>query len=93
MEALKQYKLQVFFCYVFLGVNCDPLESPANGNLRFTGNSQRYMMNSVAIYTCDENFEISGDAVALLVCLSSGEWSHPPPQCSPLECDTIPEGE
>merc|ERR1712212_76414 len=42
------------------------------------------MMYSIAEFTCDKGFEISGNHDYVLICLPDKSWSNVPPTCDPL---------
>ena len=58
-----------------LGVNCERLDAPDNGQIRLTGTS----LGSRAMYICNKGFLIEGDAFR--TCQGSGEWSGEDPTC------------
>ena len=57
-------------------VNCPALENPANGEVMFSNRSE----GSVAMYTCDSDYVLSGNGTR--VCGTDGSWSGEQPQCS-----------
>jgi len=65
-------------------VMCDPLLAPANAAFEFVGAVPPYMMYSIAEFTCDKGFEISGNHDYVLICLPDKSWSNVPPTCDPL---------
>ncbi|XP_041986294.1 locomotion-related protein Hikaru genki-like [Aricia agestis] len=58
----------------------DPL-IPDNGRILTHAASKdgKYPVGFLIIYTCDEGYEINGEAS--IVCTENGFWSHPPPFC------------
>lgn len=58
-----------------LGVNCDRLDAPDNGQIRLTGTT----LGSRAMYICNKGFMLEGDA--LRTCQENGEWSGEDPIC------------
>uniref|UniRef100_H2Z7B4 Sushi domain-containing protein n=1 Tax=Ciona savignyi TaxID=51511 RepID=H2Z7B4_CIOSA len=70
-------------------ITCDELPSLDNGSF-FPELQRPYDVNSVVRYRCDNGYQLSGgpvirgyeiDGQANLVCLSTGTWSHPEPEC------------
>ncbi|XP_077973714.1 sushi, von Willebrand factor type A, EGF and pentraxin domain-containing protein 1-like isoform X2 [Styela clava] len=47
-------------------------------------NGESFVFKDVALYTCDEGFEMTG--LAEITCESSQSWSNDPPTCSPVKC-------
>ena len=66
-------------------VECQQLPDVDNGVSLMIGNT----FDSKVEYTCDEGYELIGDAVR--VCQSEGEWSSDAPTCHPLSC--LPPGD
>ncbi|XP_026500502.1 locomotion-related protein Hikaru genki isoform X1 [Vanessa tameamea] len=60
----------------------DPLV-PEKGRLLTTATSKdgKYPVGDLIIYSCEEGYEIVGEAS--IVCTENGFWSHPPPFCLP----------
>ena len=65
---------------------CGALQSINNGTFHFVGEVPEYLLHSVAVYTCDEGFEMVGEDYAR-VCLPGGEWSGSLPECVSRDCD------
>ena len=53
--------------------------------MQFIGASAESTEDSIAVFQCEEGFQIDG--VQALVCLANSEWSHSVPQCLPMDYD------
>lgn len=62
--------------YCFLGIECEILIPPKNGDISF---SQGTVYGSVATYSCEPPFQLEGTATR--VCQDNGEWSGHAPTC------------
>ena len=60
-------------------IQCKPLPNIADGQVVVSGSR----VGSVAVYTCDQGFQLVG--WSRRTCLSSGEWSSSEPSCSKSE--------
>ena len=58
-------------------IDCGDLPAPANGQVDL-GNGT--VFGSVAVYSCNERFELNGPA-ELRTCQDSGSWSEVAPTC------------
>ncbi len=67
------------FSTVYVGFECDELESLENGAVSKLSNS----VGSVASYSCEPGFMISGPRER--VCQLSVAWSSPTPSCERKE--------
>ena len=56
---------------------CGALSAPANGTVSLSNDD---LVESIATFSCDEGFVITGPQQ--LVCLSTGAWSESAPTCS-----------
>ena len=56
-------------------VDCGSLPRPANGAVSLTNTTY----NSVATYSCNDGYNLMGDATR--TCLASGSWSGTAPTC------------
>ena len=69
---------------------CPAPEEIANGDVKVSAMTYQ----SVAVYTCDESYELEGNA--RLTCESNKQWSSDPPVCNAMMCeppDRIQHGE
>ena len=65
--------------YYFKLSACGGLSNPTDGSV-VTSNGN--FVGSIASFTCDEGFEITG--LSQLVCLGNGSWSESAPTCTPV---------
>lgn len=59
----------------------------------YTADTAKYSYGSKLTFTCNGGYEIKGESV--LTCKSDGNWSHPQPVCSAIEClapEFVPNG-
>ena len=56
-------------------ITCPALTSPDNGNVNQLGN----IPGGLAVYTCNDNFELSGDRSR--ECGPDGQWTGEAPLC------------
>uniref|UniRef100_H2Z7B0 Sushi domain-containing protein n=1 Tax=Ciona savignyi TaxID=51511 RepID=H2Z7B0_CIOSA len=70
-------------------IKCSKPAEILKGSLNST--QLEYSISTVLTYTCISGYEIDGQAN--LVCLSTGTWSHPEPECIEIQCNRprIPE--
>ena len=65
-----------FSCYaIFLVVDCLNLTSPSNGQVSLATTT----LGSVAMYTCDNGYEVVG--ASMRECQANGSWSENEPVC------------
>lgn len=76
MNHRLQLVLIHYYClYIHTAVVCPALSNPANGVVSVID----LTFNSVATYTCNSGYVISG--VQQRTCLETGEWSGQEPTC------------
>ena len=68
-------------CFVFIfhfasEIDCGPLGDPANGEVSLSS----IMINSVATYSCNTGYTLTGDDMR--TCLETGLWSGSEPICT-----------
>ncbi|XP_003387839.1 PREDICTED: sushi, von Willebrand factor type A, EGF and pentraxin domain-containing protein 1-like isoform X2 [Amphimedon queenslandica] len=68
-------------------IECGPLDSPDNGIVRVEGTT----VGSVAKYTCNPGFKLSGSDMR--TCQATGEWSGSTPVCQSIDCGSLPDPE
>ena len=74
----------IFINILISGITCDVIDGPEHGSLQYVGDSPQSMLNSIAVFTCDDTYELDG--ASDLVCLPNGQWSADPPQCVSTDC-------
>ena len=79
------HEIKTFFDILISGVTCDAIGDPEHGSLQYVGDSPQSMLNSIAVFTCDADYELDG--VSDLVCLANGQWSADPPKCVSTNCE------
>ena len=69
----------ITYCHYhsFIAITCPVLLPPDNGRVTQLGNTP----GSLAIYSCDENYQLSGESQR--TCESNGQWSGVAPACQP----------
>ena len=69
----------ITYCHYhsFIAITCPDLSLPDNGRVSQLGNTP----GSLAVYSCDENYQLSGESP--LTCGSDGQWSDVAPTCQP----------
>ncbi len=68
-----------FFTAATMGpLNCDKLTAPKNGAVDL---SQGMMSGSMAMYSCDEGYVLSGIAERICDLNKNGDWSGTQPTC------------
>ena len=77
---LIQYTIYVYSCssleiYCHIIVNCGDLNDPNNGQVSLNGT----ILGSIATYTCDPGFNLTGDMER--TCQANGDWSGSEPVC------------
>ena len=65
----------MFFMLVYIYAGCGALPHPGNGTVTWTG----LTYGSVAVYNCDNGYQVSGDQTR--TCMSNGTWSGEEPTC------------
>ncbi|XP_048214138.1 E-selectin [Perognathus longimembris pacificus] len=68
-------------------VTCKAQEHPEHGSLDCTGPFGSYSYSSSCSVSCDRGYVPS--SLEPPQCMSSGEWSAPPPACNVVECDAL----
>ena len=68
-------------------MECPELQNPKNGTVTY---DERLYPNE-AVYECDDELELSGDATRK--CQIDGEWAGDAPECEPEEDDDEEEEE
>ena len=54
---------------------CSPLEDPLDGSVTVDS----FSLGSTAVYSCDEGFDLVGEAMR--TCMNNSQWSGEAPQC------------
>lgn len=65
-------KIKIF---IFSVASCPELANITSASLNITTNGQ----TTKAVYTCDDGYEIDGNAI--ITCLTNGSWNSEPPLC------------
>jgi len=60
-------------------VTCPALAPPTDGSVTYVDIAPRGQLDSIAEFSCDDNFELVGESS--VVCLPDGSWSEQVPQC------------
>ena len=66
-------------------VTCSEPDSISHGSVTAAG----YDFNNTATYSCDEGYELNGQAVA--TCTGSGAWSSEERECVLVQCQSLPD--
>lgn len=75
LYILRPYSL--YFDSHFLDVDCGAPANIDNGKVTLASNATYY--GALALYSCDNNFELDG--VSRRLCLENGTWSSDTPAC------------
>ena len=59
----------------FFSTECPRLDDPPDGTVSVTG----YSIGHFATYSCDDGFDLVGEAVRM--CMDNSQWSGDAPQC------------
>ncbi|XP_067127384.1 sushi, von Willebrand factor type A, EGF and pentraxin domain-containing protein 1-like [Centruroides vittatus] len=67
---------------------CDVLEPIENGKIRFKQIGKKLIPGTVATYSCDDGYQLSGNDTRN--CLQNGTWTEANPTCLPVDCGPPP---
>lgn len=80
IERIQFSQYSIIYCkyyFIFVVVDCGNPEEVDNGQLMLPSNATYYGV--LALYSCNENFELHG--VSRRLCQENGTWSSTLPQC------------